>query len=275
MQKGIVSGVFDNLRSPEVRFLDAAARLGPVHVLLWSDELAERLTGQAPRFSYAEREYYLSALRYVEQVTAAADLNGPHALPASLENAGAAAWIVAPGDEHAQKQAFCRAHGLEYILIGPGQLPSFPPSPAPDPRASEPGRKKVLVTGCYDWLHSGHVRFFEEASAYGDLYVVAGNDANVRNLKGEGHPLQTQEERRYMVGSIRFVRQALVSSGWGWLDALPEIDKLHPDIYLVNEDGDVPEKREFCAQHNLEYVVLKRLPRPGLQRRSSTDLRGF
>ena len=31
--------------------------------------------------------------------------------------------------------------------------------------------KKVFVSGCYDMLHSGHVAFFEEAAAYGDLYV--------------------------------------------------------------------------------------------------------
>ncbi len=131
------------------------------------------------------------------------------------------------------------------------------------------------MTGCYDWLHSGHVRFFEEASAYGDLYVVVGNDANVRNLKGEGHPLFPEELRRYMAGAIRFVHQALVTSGWGWMDAEPEIIRLRPEIYLVNEDGDKPEKQEFCRRHQLEYVVLKRLPKPGLPARSSTHLRGF
>ena len=73
----------------------------------------------------------------------------------------------------------------------------------------------MLVTGCYDWLHSGHVRFFEEAAQLGDLYVVVGNDANVRYLKGEGHPLLSQDERRYMVQAIRFVNQALITSGSG------------------------------------------------------------
>jgi cytidyltransferase-like protein len=272
MQKGIVSGVFDNLRSPAVRFLDAAASLAPLQLLLWSDELTQRLSGMAPHFPLAEREYYLSALRCVAQVTVIDDLPGPHALPSGL---AAAAWVVPAADAHAEKQAFCRQAGLEYIVIEPERLPPFPPNPAPDPTPSAPGRKKVLVTGCYDWLHTGHVRFFEEAAAYGDLYVVAGNDANVRHLKGEGHPMQTQDERRYMIGAVRFVHQALVSSGWGWLDAIPEIEKLHPDIYLVNEDGDKPEKRTFCAEQGLEYIVLTRLPRPGLPRRSSTDLRGF
>jgi len=46
-------------------------------------------------------------------------------------------------------------------------------------------------------------------------------------------------------------------------------------MYVVNEDGDQPEKREFCHAHGLEYVVLKRQPHPGLPRRTSTQLRGF
>ena len=59
------------------------------------------------------------------------------------------------------------------------------------------------------------------------------------------------------------------------MDAEPEIALVKPDIYAVNQDGDKPEKRAFCAEHNLEYVVLERLPKEGLTRRSSTDLRGF
>ena len=46
-------------------------------------------------------------------------------------------------------------------------------------------------------------------------------------------------------------------------------------LYAVNEDGDVPVKREYCEQHGIEYVVLKRTPASGLPPRSSTDLRGF
>ena len=60
-----------------------------------------------------------------------------------------------------------------------------------------------------------------------------------------------------------------------WMDAAPEIDRLQPDVYAVNEDGDKPEKRAFCEEHGLEYAVLKRAPEEGLPRRQSTDLRGF
>lgn len=272
MQPIYVSGCFDSLRSRQVRFLEAASRLGPLRVLLWSDPLAQNLTGSAPNFPYAEREYFLSALRFVEAVEMVGDLPDGDSLPSGLYPG---VWAVPDAEANPRKESFCLTAGLDLRVLPGAGLRDFPPPPAPDPRPSAPGRKKVLVTGCYDWLHSGHVRFFEEAAAYGDLYVVAGNDANVRNLKGEGHPMQPQEERVYMIGAVRFVHQALVSSGWGWLDAVPEIEVIRPEIYLVNEDGDKPEKREFCAARGLEYVVLKRLPRPGLPRRSSTDLRGF
>ena len=149
------------------------------------------------------------------------------------------------------------------------------PDRAPEQPGSASGRKKVLVTGCYDWVHSGHVRFFEEVSAYGDLYVVVGHDANIRLLKGPGHPLFPQEERRYVVGAIRHVTQALIATGDGWVDADPEIRRLKPDIYAVNEDGDRGGKREYCAELGIEYLVLKRAPAPGLLPRTSTDLRGF
>ena len=132
-----------------------------------------------------------------------------------------------------------------------------------------------MVTGCFDWLHSGHVRFFEEASALGELYVVVGHDANIKLLKGYGHPLLSQDERVYMVSSVSYVHRAMISTGHGWMDAEPEIAKIQPHIYLVNEDGDNPEKRDFCVRHGIAYKVLKRLPKEGLPERQSTLLRGF
>jgi glycerol-3-phosphate cytidylyltransferase-like family protein len=105
--------------------------------------------------------------------------------------------------------------------------------------------------------------------------VVIGHDANIRLLKGEGHPMFCQDQRRYMAQSIRYVKRALISSGDGWLDAEPEILRLRPDIYAVNKDGDRPEKRDYCESHGIEYRVLTRLPKEGLPRRQSTSLRGF
>jgi len=168
----------------------------------------------------------------------------------------------------------CQARGIECHLLGDEDLRGFPAAP-PSATPATPGRKRVLVTGCYDWVHSGHVRFFEEVSAYGDLYVVLGHDANLQLLKGPGHPRFPEQERRYVVGAIRYVTQALIATGHGWLDAEPEIQRLQPHIYAVNEDGDKGGKREYCAKLGIEYLVLERTPAPGLPPRTSTELRGF
>ncbi|UCC98991.1 MAG: hypothetical protein JSW66_03715 [Phycisphaerales bacterium] len=134
--------------------------------------------------------------------------------------------------------------------------------------------KCVVVCGGFDDLRSCDVRFLQEAARLGPLYVVVGHDANVRALKGEGHPMFPQEQRRYMVACIRHVKQARTSTGQGWLDAEPELKRLRPDIYAVNDEGGKPEKRAYCRQHGIEYAVLKRLPKVGLPRRESTVMRG-
>lgn len=270
MNRVILSAAFDDLKSKDMRFLEEAAKLGTVTVLLWSDEAVTALTGKAPKFPTIERLYFVQAMRYVSQVVPSAATVNPDALP-PLE-AKPDMWVVAQPDDTAAKKAFAEAQGIAYRVIADSELAGFPAPPAQAPT----GRKKVVVTGCYDWFHTGHVAFFEECSLLGDLYVCAGNDANLLHLKGPGHPMFPEDERRYTCGSVRYVTQALVSSGMGWMDAEPEIvNVIKPDMYAVNEDGDKPEKAAFCAKHGIEYVVLKRVPKEGLKKRSSTDLRGF
>jgi cytidyltransferase-like protein len=265
----IVSGGFDDIKSCDLRFLEEAAKLGELSVLLWPDEMLEKLAGKAPKFPLAERKYFLNAVRYVSRVIEADDSASFDKLPKNLK---ADIWADIEATANFAREKYARDNKIACRIFKMDELNGFA-EPAPPPAAL--GRKKVIVTGSYDWFHSGHVRFLEEVSAYGDLYVVIGHDANIRLLKGEGHPLLPQDERRYVVGSIKFVKQALISTGDGWLDADPEIKKLKPDIYAVNEDGDKGGKREYCQKLGIEYLVLKRTPAPGLPKRSSTDLRGF
>ena len=280
----VVMGAFDDLRSRQIRFLEEAARFGEVTVLLWTDDVVRQMEGRGPRFPEAERAYVLRAIRFVRQVIAGRKSEGrsPRAeldvgvLVSTAREAGIEPdlLVVNEGQDSVASRDGCEARGIGYRVLRQEDLREFPVH-APDPTATTTGRKRVVVTGCYDWVHSGHVRFFEEVSTYGDLYVIVGHDANIRLLKGAGHPLFPQEERRYVAGSIRYVTQALVTSGEGWLDADPEIRRLKPDGYAVNEDGDKGGKREYCAEMGIHYLVLKRTPAPGLPRRTSTDLRGF
>jgi cytidyltransferase-like protein len=275
----IISGSLDNLQSTQVRFLEEAHKVGAVYILLWSDAIVEAITGQLPKFSQEERLYLLQSFRYVDHVRMMSNLPDLDSLPTPVWDElstthSSATWVVDPAHDSSQKRLFCALVGIGYQVIPQTDIAGFP-TRRYDALEEPSARKKVVVTGCYDWLHSGHVRFFEEVAELGDLFVVVGSDENVRLLKGAGHPMFGQDERRYMVQSIRFVKAALISSGHGWMDAEPEIELIRPDIYAVNEDGDKPEKRRYCAEHGLEYVVLNRKPRPGLPRRESTILRGF
>jgi len=132
--------------------------------------------------------------------------------------------------------------------------------------------KKVFVSGCYDLLHSGHVEFFRQASQFGDLYVGIGSDATVLHYKNH-KTLYPEQERLFMVKSIRYVRDAFINAGDGVMDFIPTVEALKPDIFVVNADGSSEEKRRFCEERGIEYVVLQRTPAEGLKARSSTDLK--
>ncbi|MEJ5309677.1 MAG: adenylyltransferase/cytidyltransferase family protein [Anaerolineae bacterium] len=132
--------------------------------------------------------------------------------------------------------------------------------------------KKVFVSGCFDLLHSGHVEFFKEAASYGDLYVALGSDRTVNELKGRP-PINTEAERLFMVQSVSWVKEAFISQGSGILDFEQELRTIRPDIFIVNEEGNMPAKRELCESLGIEYLVLRREPHPGLEARSTTALR--
>ena len=133
-------------------------------------------------------------------------------------------------------------------------------------------KKKVFVSGCYDLLHSGHVEFFRQAAAYGDLYVGIGSDATILDYKHH-KTVYSEQERLFMVKSIRYVTDAFINSGRGIMDFVPTLDIVKPDVFVVNEDGGSEEKRRLCEERGIEYIVLSRDPHEGLTARSSTALK--
>jgi cytidyltransferase-like protein len=132
--------------------------------------------------------------------------------------------------------------------------------------------KKVFVSGCYDMLHSGHVAFFEEAATHGDLYVGIGSDKTLYELKAR-RPINNEQERLYMVKSLKAVKDAWVNRGGGLIDFLDDIKQLQPDILFVNSDGHSSLKEQLCKELGIEYVVSQRVPHGDLPVRSTTALR--
>jgi cytidyltransferase-like protein len=132
--------------------------------------------------------------------------------------------------------------------------------------------KKVLVSGCYDLIHGGHVAFFKTAAHYGKLYVAVGTDSNLLLLKGKA-PYYSQEERVFMVNSIRYVEKAFLATGSGMLDFEPDMERIKPDVFIVNSDGHTVEKEALCRKFGVEYKVLERIPEKGLPQRASSSIK--
>ncbi|MEM6332419.1 MAG: adenylyltransferase/cytidyltransferase family protein [Planctomycetota bacterium] len=133
-------------------------------------------------------------------------------------------------------------------------------------------RPTVMVSGCFDLLHSGHVAFLTEAAALGRVVVCAGADRTVMELKGRP-PINNERERAYMLGALGCVDEARVSRGSGVMDFLPELEEIRPEVFFVNADGDSPQKREAVESRGVRYVVAERVPAKKLPPRSTTSLR--
>ncbi len=132
--------------------------------------------------------------------------------------------------------------------------------------------KKVVISGCFDLLHSGHVAFIKSAAQYGQVYVCLGSDKTVFELKHR-YPVNSENERKFILEALFDVFEVCISSGSGYLDFLPELDRIQPDIFVVNEDGYSQAKADLCSTRNIELIVLDRIPFTGLPARSTTDLR--
>jgi len=96
------------------------------------------------------------------------------------------------------------------------------------------GRKLVWTNGCFDLLHVGHVRSFQEARALGDILVVGVNsDASVRTIKGDLRPVTNEQDRAEMVAALESVDYVTI---FHETDPVQAIAKLKPDIHCKGAD---------------------------------------
>jgi D-glycero-beta-D-manno-heptose 1-phosphate adenylyltransferase len=86
-------------------------------------------------------------------------------------------------------------------------------SEAAEVRNRHPGKTIVFTNGCFDILHAGHVRYLAAAKQLGDILVVGLNsDESVRELKGEGRPLNSQEDRAEVLAALEAVDYVIIFS---------------------------------------------------------------
>lgn len=139
---------------------------------------------------------------------------------------------------------------------------------------SHDSESRVMVSGCFDLLHSGHVAFLTEAAEHGRLTVCIGSDKTVFELKGR-RPINDERERAFMLRALACVDEVRISRGSGYLDFLPELEQVQPQVFFVNFDGDTSEKRQAIESRSIQYIVAERTPHQGLIARSTTDLRKY
>ena len=125
--------------------------------------------------------------------------------------------------------------------------------------------KKILVGGCFDLLHYGHIRFLEEAKKQGDWLVVAlESDENVRRMKGDSRPIHSQEQRKEMLEAISFVDEVIslppMATDQEYADL---VKRIKPHAIAVTDGDPIVEKKKSHAQTvGAQLVIIPKIPTP-------------
>lgn len=120
-------------------------------------------------------------------------------------------------------------------------------------------RSVVFVTGVYDVIHFGHLRYLKKASLQGDILVVGLNsDQSAKKLKGKERPIFGEEMRAEFLSYVDFIDHIVI---YPWIHAAKIINILKPDVYVCVKGrwkGDLEEKPEIKAarKYNGRVVVL-------------------
>jgi FAD synthetase len=110
--------------------------------------------------------------------------------------------------------------------------------------------KRVLVGGCFDLIHFGHITFLQNAQAQGDYLIIAlESDENVRRRKGNNRPIHTQKERAEMLKSLRMVDEVVelpvMTSDTDYEEL---VKKIKPDVIAVTEDDPYLDHKKRQAE---------------------------
>lgn len=129
---------------------------------------------------------------------------------------------------------------------------------------------RVIVSGCYDIIHAGHLQFFREARALGDsLTVCIAGDASLRQHKRE-HPLIPLDDRRVLLEALEVVDEVVVTSaGELGLDFAPYLSR-GDVLAITTDDHYTVRKAMLCEAVGAKMVTLPKTPPPGVVEPQST-----
>ena len=124
------------------------------------------------------------------------------------------------------------------------------------------GQKLVFTNGCFDLLHAGHVRYLQQARELGHALAVGLNsDRSVRELKGEGRPINAEDDRAEVVAALGCVDYVVIFDGKRATDLLRAV---RPQVYAKGGDYTPesldPDERAILAAADAEVQILPLLP---------------
>ena len=104
---------------------------------------------------------------------------------------------------------------------------------------------RVMASGVFDILHTGHISYLEQAKALGDeLYVVVASDNTVRKNKHE--PITPERMRVRIVSALKPVDVAMIGNDSGDMSAI--LDEIRPDVIVLGFD------QKFAENHLSEEL---------------------
>lgn len=117
--------------------------------------------------------------------------------------------------------------------------------------------KKVLTVGVYDLLHKGHVELYRRAKGLGDYLIVAAQDSDfILKYKPSAKVLNSTEDRKYMIKSIRHVDEVIT-----YTDVDKIVQKVDFDVFVTGPDqvhAGFQRAIQWCEEHGKEHIVLGR-----------------
>jgi D-beta-D-heptose 7-phosphate kinase/D-beta-D-heptose 1-phosphate adenosyltransferase len=119
------------------------------------------------------------------------------------------------------------------------------------------GKSIVFTNGCFDLLHSGHVKYLQQASLLGDVLILGLNsDDSVRRLKGPRRPLLKQDERAQILAAFNCIDHIVIFEEDNPLEL---IETIRPNI-LVKGGDYTPEKvvgKEFVESYGGRVELIR------------------
>lgn len=117
--------------------------------------------------------------------------------------------------------------------------------------------KKVLTVGVYDLLHKGHVELYRRAKGLGDYLIVAAQDSDfILKYKPTAKVLNSTEDRKYMIKSIRYVDEVIT-----YTDVDKIVQEVEFDVFVTGPDqihSGFQRAIKWSEEHGKEHIVLGR-----------------